>query len=90
MSQVLATRVKQIAAGVLDVGVSDVGPADGPAVVLLHGWPYDIHTFDEVSPLLAAAGYRVIVGTLMTGAWPRRRSSVSYCGSPSPRPIRQR
>ena len=37
------------------------GPADGPAVVLLHGWPYDIHTFAEVSPLLAAAGYRVIV-----------------------------
>src|SRR5204863_4028160 len=55
------TPVKQIAAGVLDVGYVDVGPADGPAVVLLHGWPYDIHTFEEVSPLLAAAGYRVIV-----------------------------
>lgn len=61
MSPVLATRVKQIAAGVLDVGYADGGPADGPAVVLLHGWPYDIHTFDEVSPLLAAAGNRVIV-----------------------------
>ena len=61
MSPVLATRVKQIAAGVLDVGYADVGPADGPAVVLLHGWPYDIHTFDEVSALLAAAGNRVIV-----------------------------
>jgi pimeloyl-ACP methyl ester carboxylesterase len=61
VSQVLATRVKQIAAGVLDVGYADVGPADGPAAVLLHGWPYDIHTFEEVSPLLAAAGYRVIV-----------------------------
>ena len=57
MSPVLATRVKQIAAGVLDVGYADGGPADGPAVVQLHGWPYDIHTFDEVSPLLAAAGY---------------------------------
>ena len=53
--------VKQIAAGLLDVGYVDVGPPDGPAVVLLHGWPYDIHTFAEVSPLLAAAGYRVIV-----------------------------
>jgi pimeloyl-ACP methyl ester carboxylesterase len=53
--------IKQITAGVLDVGYADVGPADGPAVVLLHGWPYDIHTFAEVSPLLAAAGYRVIV-----------------------------
>jgi pimeloyl-ACP methyl ester carboxylesterase len=53
--------VKQIAAGLLDVGYVDVGPRDGPAVVLLHGWPYDIHTFAEVSPLLATAGYRVIV-----------------------------
>ena len=53
--------VKQIAAGLLDVGYVDAGPSDGPAVVLLHGWPYDIHTFAEVSPLLAAAGYRVIV-----------------------------
>ncbi|MFL5840588.1 MAG: alpha/beta fold hydrolase [Thermoleophilaceae bacterium] len=53
--------VKQITAGVLDVGHADVGPADGPAVVLLHGWPYDLHTFAEVSSLLAAASYRVIV-----------------------------
>src|SRR4051794_31700801 len=53
--------VRQIQAGVLDVGYIDAGPADGPAVVLLHGWPYDIHTFDEVSPRLAAAGHRVIV-----------------------------
>jgi pimeloyl-ACP methyl ester carboxylesterase len=58
---VLATRVKQVAAGLLDVGYADVGPPDGPAVVLLHGWPYDIHTFAEVSRLLAAAGHRVIV-----------------------------
>jgi pimeloyl-ACP methyl ester carboxylesterase len=61
VSPALAMRVKQIAAGVLDVGYADNGPADGPAVVLLHGWPYDVHTFGEVSPLLAAAGYRVIV-----------------------------
>jgi hypothetical protein len=53
---VLATRVKQVAAGLLDVGYVDDGPPDGPAVVLLHGWPYDIHTFAEVSPLLATAG----------------------------------
>ena len=53
--------VEQIAAGHLDVGYVEAGPPGGPAVVLLHGWPYDIHTFAEVSPLLAAAGYRVIV-----------------------------
>ena len=52
---------KQIDAGVLNVGYVDVGPPDGPAVVLLHGWPYDIHSYAEVTPLLAAAGYRVIV-----------------------------
>lgn len=53
--------VKQIAAGVLDVGYVDMGLANGPAVVLLHGWPYDIHSFAEVAPRLAAAGRRVIV-----------------------------
>jgi len=50
----------QIEAGVLDVGYLDDGPADGPAVLLLHGWPYDIHAFDEVTPTLVAAGCRVI------------------------------
>jgi len=54
-------RVVQIEAGVLDVGYVDAGPPDGPAVVLLHGWPYDIHSYEEVTPRLAAAGYRVIV-----------------------------
>ena len=53
--------VRQIQAGVLDVGYVDAGPADGPAVVLLHGWPYDIHSYGEVTPRLAAAGYRVVV-----------------------------
>lgn len=53
--------LKQIEAGVLTVGYADVGPADGPVVVLLHGWPYDIHSFLSVAPLLTAAGYRVIV-----------------------------
>ncbi|HXO26724.1 MAG TPA: alpha/beta hydrolase [Thermoanaerobaculia bacterium] len=53
--------LKQIDAGVLNVGYAEAGPADGPAVILLHGWPYDIHSFVEVAPLLASAGYRVIV-----------------------------
>jgi pimeloyl-ACP methyl ester carboxylesterase len=53
--------VRQVAAGVLDVGYAEAGPADGPPVVLLHGWPYDIHSFAEVAPLLAAAGHRVLV-----------------------------
>ena len=53
--------VKQIEAGVLDTGYVEAGPADGLAVVLLHGWPYDIHSFADVTPALAAAGYRVIV-----------------------------
>ena len=53
--------VRQIQAGALDVGYVDTGPADGPAVVLLHGWPYDIHSYEGVTPRLAAAGYRVIV-----------------------------
>ena len=53
--------IRQIEAGVLDVGFVDAGPPDGPAVVLLHGWPYDIHSYAEVTPSLAAAGYRVIV-----------------------------
>jgi pimeloyl-ACP methyl ester carboxylesterase len=53
--------LSQIDAGPLNVGYVDVGPADGPAVVLVHGWPYDIHSYVEVAPLLIAAGYRVIV-----------------------------
>ena len=53
--------LKQIDAGVLNVGYAEAGPADGRAVILLHGWPYDIHSFVDVAPLLASAGYRVIV-----------------------------
>jgi pimeloyl-ACP methyl ester carboxylesterase len=53
--------VRQVEAGVLDVGYAEAGPASGPPVVLLHGWPYDIHSFAAVMPLLAAAGYRVLV-----------------------------
>ena len=53
--------MKQIDAGLLNIGYAEAGPADGPAVILLHGWPYDIHSFVDVAPLLASAGYRVIV-----------------------------
>src|SRR6266513_5290728 len=53
--------IKQIDAGVLNVGYAEAGPANGPPVVLLHGWPYDIHAFEEVAPILAAKGYRVIM-----------------------------
>ena len=53
--------IKQIDAGVLNVGYVDAGPANGPAVILLHGWPYDIHSYDDVVPRLTKAGYRVIV-----------------------------
>ena len=53
--------LKQIKAGVLLVGYADLGPADRPAAILLHGWPYDIHSYAAVAPLLAATGYRVIV-----------------------------
>jgi pimeloyl-ACP methyl ester carboxylesterase len=53
--------LKQIDAGPLNVGYAEAGPADGPPVILLHGWPYDIYAFVDVAPLLASAGYRVIV-----------------------------
>ena len=53
--------LKQIDAGVVNVAYAEVGPADGQPVLLLHGWPYDIHSFVDVAPLLASAGYRVLV-----------------------------
>src|SRR5580700_1516279 len=53
--------IKQINAGLLNVGYAEDGPVEGPAVILLHGWPYDIHSYVGVAPLLASAGYRVIV-----------------------------
>lgn len=70
--------VKQVRAGVLNTGYVEVGPADGPAVICMHGWPYDIHSYAEVAPLLAAEGYRVIVPyfrghgttTFLSGATP--------------------
>ena len=53
--------LRQIDAGLLNVGYVDIGPAEGPVVVLLHGWPHDIHSYIDVCPGLAEAGYRVIV-----------------------------
>jgi pimeloyl-ACP methyl ester carboxylesterase len=53
--------IRQVEAGALNVGYADLGPAGGPPVILLHGWPYDIHTYADVAALLAARGYRVIV-----------------------------
>jgi hypothetical protein len=60
--------LKQIDAGPLNVGYAEAGPADGAAVILLHGWPYDIYSYVDVAPLLASAGYRVIVPYLR-GRW---------------------
>jgi pimeloyl-ACP methyl ester carboxylesterase len=53
--------LKQVDAGVLNIGYAEAGPAGGPVVILLHGWPYDIYSYVDVAPVLAAAGYRVIV-----------------------------
>jgi pimeloyl-ACP methyl ester carboxylesterase len=53
--------LKQIDTGILNVGYAEAGPGDGPAVILLHGWPYDIHSYVDVAPLLGSAGYRVVV-----------------------------
>ena len=71
--------LKQIEAGVLTVGYADVGPANGPPVILLHGWPYDIHSYLDVAPLLTAAGYRVIVPYL------RGYGTTSFLSSDTPR-----
>jgi pimeloyl-ACP methyl ester carboxylesterase len=70
--------LKQIDAGLLNVGYADVGPADGKPVILLHGWPYDIHAFSEVAPILAAAGYRVIVPHLRGHGTTRFLSNATF------------
>jgi pimeloyl-ACP methyl ester carboxylesterase len=70
--------IKQIDAGLLNVGYAEAGPADGPAVVLLHGWPYDIHSYVDVAPLLAAKGYRVIVPFLRGYGSTRFLSSTTF------------
>ncbi|MEJ1962965.1 MAG: alpha/beta hydrolase [Gammaproteobacteria bacterium] len=57
----MTSLLRQVRAGELDVGYVDVGPRDAKVAILLHGWPYDIHCFEEVAPLLVAAGYRVVI-----------------------------
>jgi pimeloyl-ACP methyl ester carboxylesterase len=76
--------LKQIDAGLLNVGHAETGPDNGPAVVLLHGWPYDIYSFVDVAPLLAAVGYRVIVPYLRGYGTTRFLSSETFRnGQPS-------
>ena len=70
--------VKQIDAGLLNVGYAEDGPPNGPAVILLHGWPYDIHSYVDVAPLLAAKGYRVIVPFLRGYGSTRFLSSETF------------
>jgi pimeloyl-ACP methyl ester carboxylesterase len=70
--------VRQIDAGLLNVGYAEAGPPDGPAVILLHGWPYDIHSYVDVAPLLAAAQYRVIVPYLRGYGTTRLLSSETF------------
>ena len=71
--------IRQVEAGELSVGFADVGPSDGAAVLLLHGWPYDIHSYAEVAPFLADAGFRVIVPHL------RGFGTTTFRGSERPR-----
>ncbi len=76
--------LKQIDAGLLNVGYAEAGPADGPPVLLLHGWSYDIYSFVDVTPLLASAGYRVIVPYLRGYGTTRFLSSETFRnGQPS-------
>ncbi|MBM9503209.1 alpha/beta fold hydrolase [Actinacidiphila acididurans] len=75
--------IKQVEAGLLDVGYAEVGPAHGPVVICLHGWPYDIHSFVGVAPLLADLGYRVIVPYL------RGHGSTSFLSRNTPRTAEQ-
>lgn len=71
--------LKQVEAGVLNIGYAEAGRADGPAVILLHGWPYDIHSYVDVAPLLASAGYRVIIPYL------RGYGTTRFLSSETPR-----
>src|SRR6266849_4109472 len=76
--------LKLVDAGVLTIGYAEAGPADGPAVILLHGWRYDIHSYVDVAPLLASAGYRVIVPYLRGYGTTRFRSNETFRnGQPS-------
>jgi hypothetical protein len=72
-------NLKQVNAGALSIGYAEAGPQNGPVVILLHGWPYDIHSYAEVTPLLVAAGYRVIVPYL------RGYGSTRFLSADTPR-----
>jgi pimeloyl-ACP methyl ester carboxylesterase len=74
----LTETIKQVDAGVLNVGYAEAGPADGLAVLLLHGWPYDIHSYAEVAALLATEGYRSIVPYLRGYGTTRFRSEDAF------------
>ncbi|MCB4920838.1 alpha/beta hydrolase [Brucella intermedia] len=71
--------LKHVKAGVLNIGYAEAGPKDGPAVLLVHGWPYDIYSYVDVAPLLASAGYRVIVPYL------RGYGTTHFLSSETPR-----
>jgi pimeloyl-ACP methyl ester carboxylesterase len=71
-------QLQQINAGVLNVGYAETGKSDGPAVILLHGWPYDIHSYVDVAPRLSKAGYRVIVPYLRGYGTTRFLSSDTF------------
>ncbi len=71
--------IKQVNAGVLNVGFAENGPVDGPVVILLHGWPYDIHTYVDVAPILASKGFRVIIPYL------RGYGTTRFLSSETPR-----
>ncbi|CAN7274904.1 alpha/beta hydrolase [Pseudoduganella sp. LjRoot289] len=71
-------KLKQIDAGLLNVGYAEAGPADGKPVILLHGWPYDIHAFADAAPILAAAGYRVIIPHLRGHGSTRFLSAATF------------
>lgn len=75
--------VKQVRAGVLDIGYIDAGPRNGEPVILLHGWPYDVHSFDDVTPALAQKGFRLIVPYLR-GFGPTRFLSAETMRSGEP------
>lgn len=78
-AQTSFAALKQIDAGVLSIGYAEAGPADGPVVVLLHGWPYDIYAFVDVVPLLAQAGFRVIA------PWLRGYGTTRFISADTPR-----
>jgi pimeloyl-ACP methyl ester carboxylesterase len=73
------SSIKQVDAGVLSIGYAEAGPADGPVVILLHGWPYDIYSFVDVAPLLASKGFRVIMPYL------RGYGTTRFLSSETPR-----